>query len=328
MKRRIWGMRILTAGLASLMMTGTAFAGTLTLYTSQPDADAARTVEEFKKLNPDIDVQVYRSGTSDIMSKLAAEFSAGAPQADVLLIADAVSMESLKADKRLLQFSEASLDGFEAGSFDPDRYYFGSKLITTGIAYNSAADQKPQHWSDLEKPEYKGMVVMPSPLYSGAAAFLLSGFVASDNLGWKFFEALKANEVVSVRGNGAVLKSIASGEKPYGILVDFMALNAKAKGSPVEFVFPEEGVPAVTEPVAILSSSKNPEDAKKFIRFILSDAGQQLALKQGYLPAKTSVGKPAWLPDGLTVKIMPIDTQKVLKNTDADKSRFTGMFGG
>ncbi len=58
MKRRIWGMRILTAGLASLMMAGTAFAGTLTLYTSQPDADAARTVEEFKKLNPDIDVQV------------------------------------------------------------------------------------------------------------------------------------------------------------------------------------------------------------------------------------------------------------------------------
>ncbi len=105
------GMRILTAGLASLMMTGTAFAGTLTLYTSQPDADAARTVEEFKKLNPDIDVQVYRSGTSDIMSKLAAEFSAGAPQADVLLIADAVSMESLKADKRLLQFSRrASTD--------------------------------------------------------------------------------------------------------------------------------------------------------------------------------------------------------------------------
>lgn len=133
---------------------------------------------------------------------------------------------------------------------------------------------------------------------------------------------------MSVRGNGAVLKSIASGEKPYGVLVDFMALNAKAKGSPIEFVFPQEGVPAVTEPVAIMSTTANAQDAKKFIRFILSDAGQELALKQGYLPAKTSVGKPAWLPDGLNVKIMPIDTQKVLKNTDADKSRFSEMFGG
>lgn len=328
MKNFIRRMTILAAGFASLMLAGTALAGTLTLYTSQPDADAARIIEEFRKLNPDIEVQVYRSGTSDIMSKLAAEFSAGAPQADVLLIADAVSMESLKADHRLMQYPEAKVEGFEKGAIDPDKYYFGSKLITTGIAYNSAAEKKPQHWADLEKPDYKGMVVMPSPLYSGAAAYLLSGFVANESLGWKFFDALKENEVVSVRGNGAVLKSIASGEKPYGILVDFMALNAKAKGSPVEFVFPEEGVPAVTEPVAIMSSTKNVEDAKKFIDFILSDEGQQLALKQGYLPAKSSVGKPAWLPDGLNVKIMPIDTQKVLEKTDEDKSRFTEMFGG
>lgn len=319
---------VLTACFASIMFAGTALAGTLTLYTSQPDADAAKTVEEFRKLNPDVDVQVYRSGTSDIMSKLAAELSAGAPQADVLLIADAVSMESLKADNRLMQYSDANVDGFEAGTIDPEKYYFGSKLITTGIAYNSAAEQKPQHWSDLEKSDYKGMIVMPSPLYSGAAAYLLSGFVANDSLGWKFFDALKENEVVSVRGNGAVLKSIASGEKPYGVLVDFMALNAKAKGSPVEFVFPEEGVPAVTEPVAIMSTTQNADDAKKFIDFIISDEGQNLALKQGYLPAKSSVGKPAWMPEGLSVKIMPIDTQKVLEKTDEDKSRFTEMFGG
>lgn len=322
------GLSGLTAAFIGLMLTGSALAGTLTLYTSQPEADAAKTVEAFQKGNPDIEVKVYRSGTSDIMSKLAAEFSAGAPQADVLLIADAVSMEGLKADKRLLQYDGAKLDGFEAGTYDLDKYYFGSKLITTGIAYNSAAEHKPQHWNDLGKPEYKGMVVMPSPLYSGAAAYLLSGFAENPDLGWAFFDALKQNETVSVRGNGAVLKSIASGEKPYGILVDFMALNAKAKGSPIEFVFPEEGVPAVTEPVAIMSSSKNPDDAKKFIDFILSEDGQKLALDQGYLPANTSVGKPAWLPEGLAVKLMSIDTQKVLQSTDKDKARFAELFGG
>src|SRR5690606_40705985 len=99
----------------------------------------------------------------------------------------------------------------------------------------------------------------------------------------------------SVRGNGAVLKSVASGEKPYGILVDFMAMNAKQKGSPIEFVFRSEGVPAVTEPVAILATAKNVDGAKKFVDFILSDDGQTLALEQGYLPAKEGVGRPAWL---------------------------------
>ncbi len=97
---------------------------------------------------------------------------------------------------------------------------------------------------------------MPSPLYSGAAAYLLSGFALDKDLGWDYFKNLKTNELASVKGNGAVLKSVASGEKPYGILVDFMALNAKAKGSPIEFVFPSEGVPAVTEPVAIMATAK------------------------------------------------------------------------
>ena len=42
-----------------------------------------------------------------------------------------------------------------------------------------------------------------------------------------------------MRGNGAVLQQVASGEKMVGVLVDFMALNARAKGSPVEFVIPQ-----------------------------------------------------------------------------------------
>lgn len=314
--------------LAASLAIGVASAENLTLYTSQPDADAAKTVEAFRKVNPDVEVQVYRSGTSDILTKLAAEFSAGASQADVLLIADAVSMEGLKKQGKLQAYEKANVEGFAADSYDKDKTYFGSKLITTGIAYNTAASSKPEHWADLAKPEYKGMLVMPSPLYSGAAAYMLSGFAGKPDLGWDYFEKLKANETVSVRGNGAVLKSVASGEKPYGILVDFMALNAKAKGSPVEFVFPSEGVPAVTEPVAIMSSAKNLPAAQKFVDFILSDEGQKLALSQGYLPAKASAGRPSWLPEGVDVKVMPIETQKVLEATEADKAKFSQMFGG
>ena len=109
------------------------------------------------------------------------------------------------------------------------------------------------------------------------AAIMLGTMVDNADLGWSFYEGLKANNAVAVRGNGAVLKSVASGEKAYGVLVDFMALNAKAKGSPVDFVFPAEGVPAVTEPVAILKTTKNEAAAKAFVDFILSDEGQKLA---------------------------------------------------
>ena len=59
------------------------------------------------------------------------------------------------------------------GTYDADRTYFGSKLITTGIAVNTAAKTRPASWADLAKPEYKGQIAMPSPLYSGAAAIML-----------------------------------------------------------------------------------------------------------------------------------------------------------
>ncbi|KAB2864486.1 MAG: ABC transporter substrate-binding protein, partial [Bauldia sp.] len=265
------------AVLALALSAGAADAGTITLYTSQPEADATRTVEAFKAANPGVEVEIFRSGTSDLLTKLAAEFAAGAPQPDVLLIADAVTMELLKKDNRLLAYPEADVEGLAQDSYDAERTYFGSKLITTGIAYNTAAAEKPESWADLVKPEYKDGVVMPSPLYSGAAAYMLSGFAGDPTYGWDYFQKLKDNNTISVRGNGAVLKSVASGEKPYGVLVDFMAMNAKKKGSPVEFVFPSEGVPAVTEPVAIMKTAKNVEDAKHFVDFILSDDGQKLA---------------------------------------------------
>lgn len=314
--------------LALSLSLGAAHAETLMLYTSQPEADATKTVEAFKEANPGVDVQIFRSGTSDLMTKLAAEFAAGAPQPDVLLIADAVTMELLKKDDRLLAYPEADVAGLAEGSYDADRTYFGSKLITTGIAYNTAAAEKPETWNDLLKPEYKDGVVLPSPLYSGAAAFMMSGFSMNPDIGWEFYTGLKDNNAITVQGNGAVLRSVANGEKPYGILVDFMAMNAKAQGSPVEFVFPPEGVPAVTEPVAIMSTAKNVEGAKRFVDFILSEDGQKLALDMGYLPADASVGRPAWLPEGVEVTVMPVDIQGVAGRIDADKEKFSALFGG
>ena len=301
--------------------------GKLVLYTSQPERDAAQTVAAFRKAHPGVDVEVFRSGTTEVMGKLAAEFAGGQPKPDVLLIADAASMEALKNDGRLQPYPEAKVDGLAPGSFDPGKTYFGSKLITTGIAVNTAAKSRPASWADLAKPEYKGQIAMPSPLYSGAAAIMLGTMTTRPDLGWSFFEKLKADDAVAVRGNGAVLTAVASGEKAYGVLVDFMAFNAKAKGSPIDFIFPAEGNPAVTEPVAILKTTQNAAAARAFVDFILSDEGQKLAVSMGYIPARTSVGMPAWYPPGVKIQLMPTDISKVVQTNSANLKRFSELFG-
>lgn len=322
---------VIAAAFGAMMATNPGFAqapsGKLVLYTSQPEKDAAQTTAAFRKAYPNVEVEIFRSGTTEVMGKLAAEISAGQPRADVLLIADAASMEILKKDGHLLPYKEAKTEGLQPGSFDAEKTYFGSKLITTGIAINTGAKMKPVSWNDLGKPELKGQIAMPSPLYSGAAAIMLSTMTARPDLGWRFFEALKANEAVAVRGNGAVLRSVATGEKAYGVLVDFMAFNAKKQGSPVDFIFPTEGAPAVTEPVAIMKATRNAAAAKAFVDFILSDDGQKLALSMGYIPAKPSIGTPAWLPEGTKINVMASDIPAVVKATEADKARFATMFG-
>jgi len=317
------------AGLVGILWFNAADAeqGKLTLYTSQPDKIAAETVAAFRAKHAGVKVDIFRSGTTEVMNKLQAEFAAGDPRPDLLLIADAVSMEALKAQNRLLAFPEADVAEFADAAYDKDRTYFGTKLITTGIMYNTAA-KKPVSWKDLIDASAKGQVVMPSPLYSGAAAIHMGAVTAAPGLGLDYYKALAQNGAVAVQGNGAVSNAVRRGEKMYGVIVEFMALDARAKGSPVDFVFPAEGVTAVTEPVAILRTAKNPAAAKAFVAFLLSKEGQQLAAKQGFLPAHRQVDPPAGFPKTADIKIMPMDIKAVLDNDAANKRRFNELFGG
>jgi iron(III) transport system substrate-binding protein len=107
-----------------------------------------------------------------------------------------------------------------------------------------------------------------------------------------------------------VQTAVAGGEKLYGMIVDFLPIRAKADGAPVEFVFPEEGVSYVTEPVAILSTAQNPDAAKAFVDFILSREGQELAAAQGYLPAHPDVTPPAGFPPRSEIRLLDFDPAK------------------
>ncbi len=302
--------------------------GKLVLYTSHPDRDAQQTVEHFGQKYPGVEVEIFRSGTTEVMNKLMAEIAAGKPRADVLLIADALSMERLKAAGQLEPYPGADVRQFPVAAYDKGKNYFGTKLITTGIVVNRSAPLRPNSWADLLRPEAKGQVVLPSPLYSGAAAIHMEALGEVPALGPRYYERLAANGAVALRGNGAILNAVAGGQKMYGVVVEFMALNAKAKGSPVDFVFPAEGVSVVTEPTAIVRGTANPAAARAFVDFILSKDGQELAAAQGYMPARRDVKPPPGFPDIATLRILPVDMNELLKQDEPNKKRFAALFGG
>lgn len=304
-----------------------AASGKFVLYTSQPNADAQATVDAFTAANPGVEVEWVRDGTTKIMAKLRAEIAAGQPMADVLFIADTVTMEGLKQEGRLMAYDGADVKGFDAGLYDAGKTYFSTKLITTGIVYNTNAPMKPSSWKDLADAQAKGQISMPSPLTSGAALIHTATLTDNAAFGWDYFEALADNQAQAQGGNGGVLKAVAGGEKMYGVIVDFLPIREKAKGAPVEFVFPKEGVTYVTEPVAILNTAKNVDAAKAFIDFLLSDAGQKVAVDMGYMPAKAGITPPAGFPKLEDIKLMAFDPAKALKDEEANKKKFADIFG-
>ncbi len=319
--------RVLAAVVLALISASSWAKSTLTLYTSQPNDDAQMTVSAFEKAHPDIEVKWIRDGTCKLIARLQAELAAGSAAPDVLLIADSVTMESLKKQNLLAAYKSPEAVRFDPQLFDKEGYYYGTKVITTGIAYHTKAPLKPTSWLDLLKPEVKNMTTLPSPLYSGAAQIHQATLMNDPALGWQYYEKLKQNGAMPQSGNGAVMSAIASGSKAYGVLVDYLAIREKAKGAPVEFLFPKEGVSVVTEPVAMMKGAKNPQGAKAFIDFVLSDVGQKLVLQQGYLPADATLPVPKGFPPRDSIKLMPFDAAKALAETEANKKRFADLFG-
>ncbi len=319
------------AVLALSLGTGAARAqsGEMMLYTSQPQDLLTQMIGVFNKSYPDVEVKVFRSGTTEVMNKLDAEIAAGDPQPDVLLVANSLVMSDLKANGRLMAYADAPTEGYDPAVMDPDHTYFGTKLITTGIIYNTnLITEPPKSWKDLTDPRFEGKVIMPSPLYSGAAALHVGTMTAHPDFGWKFYEAMADNGAIAGRGNGSVREAVATGQTPVGIIVDFMTYNAKAEGSPVDFVFPEDGVTAITEPAAILSTAKNPEAAKAFISWLLSKEGQAFAADQGYLPAMAGVDAPPTFPKDIALKIISVDPETLIANDEEMKRKFADLFGG
>ncbi|WP_240675897.1 ABC transporter substrate-binding protein [Ammoniphilus sp. CFH 90114] len=301
-------------------------AGKLSFYTSQPDEDAAALVQGYNAKYPNVKVEIFRSGTEEVMSKIQAEKQAGGVQADVLLVADAVTFESLKQQNMLLPYRSPEADKIPAGLVDADGAYSGTKVMATALVVNSKVGRLPDTWNVLSDPATKGQSMMPSPLYSGAAAYNLGVFTRMDEFGWDYYKALKANEVAVTKGNGAVLKAVAGGEKNYGMVVDFIVARAKAEGSPVELVYPKEGVPVITEPIGILSETKNEAAAKAFVDYVLSEEGQELAAKLGYTPIREGVKAPEGLKSINEIKVLEGNIAELYQSRDADKQEFTKVF--
>lgn len=303
-------------------------AGKLVVYTSQAPEIAQQTMDAFKAAYPNVQVEWTRNGTTQLMNVLRTEMLSGQAKPDVLLIADAINLGALKNENQLYTYSDAPLSHINPSFYDQDRTFFGTKIIATVIAYNTQLAQPVDSWSALAVEANKGQIAVPSPLYSGAALYKLHTDINTPSIGWSFYKKLAALGVAPQGGNGPALKAVASGLDKYGIITDADVILAKKKGSPVDLVYPQEGVSYVTEPVAIMKSVHNLPAAKAFVNFLLSEPGQKLVVEQGNRPVDDRIAAPEGFTPINKIKLLSPDVAQAIKEDAAVRDQFTALFGG
>ncbi|MGZ9257649.1 MAG: extracellular solute-binding protein, partial [Candidatus Binatia bacterium] len=98
--------------------------------------------------------------------------------------------------------------------------------------------------------------------------------------GWKIITALGANVRSFTNSASQIPKDVAIGEVAYGLAIDFYAwAQVKEAGADkIGFVMPNNLTIITPDAIGILKGAPNPEVAKAFIRFVMSEAGQKLWL--------------------------------------------------
>jgi iron(III) transport system substrate-binding protein len=165
-----------------------------------------------------------------------------------------------------------------------------------GYSYNEnlLKQQKlpaPKCWSDLTKPEYKGLIQMPNPESSGTAYTALATYVQlwSEDKAFEYLKALHKNVAQYTKSGSAPGTAVARGEA----LIGFGFLHDHAKeikaGFPLKMVVPCEGTGYEIGGLSIIKGARNLENAKAFVDWALSKEGQEVGATTGSFQTPTNV---------------------------------------
>ena len=236
--------------------------GTLMIYTSiYPDIVELVKPAIAKKF-PDLKVNWFQAGSEQVMAKLAGEIEAKKVQADLLMVADPSYYLTLKEKNLLMKYDAPNRKDVTAAK-DAEGYWTGVRISNMIIAYNTAKvkpEDAPKTFKELTEPKWKNKVAIPSPLLSGSA-YVAVGVIA-DKYGWDYFKKLKDNGGKVEPGNSAIQNKLVTGEYQAAMILEENILKIMAKGEPIKVVYPEDGTIVIPSPIAIFSSTTNPEAAK------------------------------------------------------------------
>ena len=298
MLRSILGAALATASLAALAQVPAGYPadysktiaaakkeGKVVIYSALDTKAAQPLVKDFSALYPDIKVEYNDMNSTEIYNRFIAEVASGQGSADVVWssamdlqvklvdegnAATYVSPETPKLPKWAVYKNQAW-----GTTYEPTIFIYNKRLVTGAEIPTDHASFVKILNANVEK--FKGKVTAFDIEKSGVGFM----FVVQDQ---KYFSGMKdlvkafgATNYKIYSSTGNMLEKVSSGEHllGYNIIGSYAMVRAK-KDPNLGFVVPKDYTLVLSRVMFISKAAKNPEAAKVWTDYILSQRGQKL----------------------------------------------------
>jgi ABC-type Fe3+ transport system substrate-binding protein len=187
--------------------------------------------------------------------------------------------------------------------FDPDQYWIGTALSAFGIVYNrlvlaELGLSEPRTFADLTDPRYAGRLALADPRQSGSITTTYESILNKEGWseGWRILREMSANARSFAATSTKPPMDVSQGDAAAGLAIDFYgrgqaqaiaaARDVLAGSLDVDqadpladrlgYVDPKGAVYVDADPVSILRGAPNPELARRFVEFCLTEEAQAL----------------------------------------------------
>jgi iron(III) transport system substrate-binding protein len=304
--------------------------GKVVWYTSVDLKLAQQIGKAFETRYPGVACRVERTGAERVFQRIGQEYSSNIHAVDVVNTSDAAHAVVWKRNGWLAPYLPEDVAKYYPEEHkDDDGMYASFRIFLSIIAYNTnlvKKEEAPKSFKDLLDPKWKGKIVKAHPGYSGT--IMTATFQIARDLGWDYLEKLAQQNVMQIQSASDPPKKLALGERAVQADgVEYLVLQLKEQGQPVEPVYATEGSPLIIGPNALFKGAPNPNAARLFQSWCFTQEAQQLCINVGGLRSAHphTKEKPGRTPFA-SIKKMKDDAEGVERTADQIKARYTKIF--
>jgi len=306
--------------------------GSIVLYATSPETNTTQLLAAFHAAFPAIGTGYIRLQAGSLYTKLMTERQAKSYQVDLLQMSDMGLVLDLQKRGGWDRYVSPELAAFKPEyKSKPDGYWAWQQFSISGIAYNVnlvSEAEAPKNWLDALDPKWTdGITVKTSNAGAQHDGWYQLRQLYGDSY-WEKFATLRPRAFDSwVQQYGRVI----DGQDRIVHTAGYAAyLELKAKGAPLGFSFPPDGMPVDPTGIGVLSNAPHPQAARLFMDWMLSVPGQTALVAEAFsYSVRSDVGPPQGGIPLSKVKLLIPEDWAALEATQRqfvhDWNRITGV---